>query len=298
LYNYAYMLKDIRNFLNGSVYGIILIIPGISATLFAIILKFYEELIGVVNHFREDYRKNARYLGVFLLGIAAGTVLFSSLIVFLLENHPFPTMLFFTGLLTGMIPLVAAKARGPIPTITPRKLALAAFSLLALFAASRLMAASAVDPAEALAAANAPLLLSIFLAGIINGATLVIPGLSGAFILLIMGLYPLVIFAISSVGDFFLDMGNVSLLRDIGIVLLPFGAGGFVGLLGMARLMEKLMRTFPEEVYAVILGLLLGSLVVIVKDLFGSQDGALPLVVGALTFCAGCAAAYTLGKRE
>jgi len=294
------MLKDLKNFLNGSVYGIILIIPGISATLFAIILKFYEELIAVVNHFREDFRKNARYLGVFLLGIATGTVLFSSLIVFLLENHPFPTMLFFTGLLAGMIPLVAAKARGPIAgkaPLAPRKIALTAFSLLALFATSRLMAANAVDPAEALAAVNAPLLLFIFAAGIINGATLVIPGLSGAFILLIMGLYPLVIFAISSVGDFFLDMGNVALLRDIGIVLLPFGAGGLAGLLGMARLMEKLMRDFPEEVYAVILGLLLGSLVVIAKDLFGSQDGA-PLAIGALTFCAGCAAAYTLGKRE
>ncbi|MCL2233597.1 MAG: DUF368 domain-containing protein [Treponema sp.] len=296
------MLKDIRNFLNGSVYGIILIIPGISATLFAIILKFYEELIGIVNHFREDFRKNVRYLGVFLLGVIAGTVLFSSLVVFLLENHPFPTMLFFTGLLAGMIPLVAAKARGPIAEKKlpePRKIVLAAFSLLVLFAASRLMSTGAVAPAEALAAANAPLLLSIFLAGIINGATLVIPGLSGAFILLIMGLYPLVIFAISSVGDFLLDMGNVSLLRNIAIVLLPFGTGALLGLLGMARIMEKLMRDFPEEVYAVILGLLLGSLVVVVKDLFAGQEaGAAPLAAGVLTFCAGCAAAYVLGKRE
>ena len=299
------MFKDIRNFLNGSVYGMTLIIPGVSATLFAIILKFYDEIINAVNHFREDYRKNARYLGVFLLGIAAGTVVFSSVMIFLLENFSFPTMLFFTGLLVGIVPLITAKARGSNAAgIPPRKIVLAVLSLAALVALSRAMTQTVANPAEAIAAVSVSLVLYILVAGIINGATLVIPGLSGAFILLIMGLYPLIIHAVSSIGEFFLDMGNMSLLRNSAIVLLPFGGGALVGFLAMARLMEKLLRDFNEDVYAVILGLLLGSVIILLKDLFFSNGGTaallppLPfLVAGALTFCAGCAAGYLLGKK-
>jgi len=277
-----------------------LIIPGVSATLFAIILKFYDELIKTVNHFSKDRRKNARYLGFFLLGIAVGAVLFSSFIVFLLENAPFPTLLFFTGLLVGIVPLIASKAKGASPWIAPRKIALAAFSLAALFALSRAVAVASVNPAEAIGSMSVSLVLYVFLAGIINGITLVTPGLSGAFILLVMGLYPLIIYSVSYIGYFFLDMGNVPLLRDISMVLLPFGIGGLIGFLGMARLMEKLLREFHEAVYAAIFGLLLGSVIVLLQDLFASQgDAPAPvLIAGAITFCAGCAASYILGKKE
>ena len=294
------MLKDIRNLFNGAVYGTILVIPGVSATLFAIILKFYDELIEVVNHFGENYRKNARYAGVFLLGIAAGAVGISSLIVFLLDHFSFPTMLFFTGLLAGMIPLIARKAKGKSPWFAPGKIALALVALLALLAGSSAVAATTLSPSDALAGMNLSLTLYILLAGIINGATLVIPGLSGAFILLIMGLYPLIVFSISSIGTFFADFGNLPLLRDIAVVLLPFGAGGIIGFLAMARVMEKLLRNFQEAVYAVILGLLLGSIAALFQDHLVIDPSASVLyhASGAVMFCAGCAAAYMLGKRE
>ena len=295
------MLKDIRNFFNGSVYGMTLIIPGVSATLFAIILKFYDEMINIINHFRQDYRKNSRYLGVFLLGVAAGTVIFSSIMVYLLENYSFPTMLFFTGLLAGVVPLVAAKAKGQNPGAAPRKIVLMLFSLAALIALSRAMTGTVVNPADAMDSMSFYLVLYVIAAGIINGATLVIPGLSGAFILLIMGLYPLIIYAVSYIGYFFLDMGNVLLLRNSAIVLLPFGAGALAGFFVMAKLMEKLLRDFHEDVYSVILGLILGSVITILKDLLSTAQGDTPvlfLAAGAVMFCAGCAASYILGKRH
>ncbi|MCL2382111.1 MAG: DUF368 domain-containing protein [Treponema sp.] len=294
------MLKDLRNFINGSVYGMTLIIPGVSATLFAIILKFYDELIQAVNHFREDYRGNSRRLLVFLLGVIVGSVVFSSLVVYLLQAFPLPAMLFFTGLLTGMVPLIASKAAGPRPGITPRRIALAAFSLTALVAASRAVAVTGIYPEQAAAAMTVPLALYVFLAGIINGATLVIPGLSGAFLLLVMGLYPLILYAISSIGYFFLDMTNTLPLRHSAVVLLPFGAGAAIGFLCMARLMEKLLRETPQAVYAVILGLLLGSVITLALDQLRVHLNAPPLhlAAGALTFCAGCAVAYMLGKRH
>ena len=294
------MFKTIRNFLNGSVYGITLIIPGVSATIFAIILGYYDELINAVNHFRDDYRKNAVYLGVFLLGIVAGSVVFSSVVLYLLANHSFPTMLFFMGLLMGIVPLVFSKAKGPSSKIAPRGIVLAIFAFIVLAVLSSVVTATALDPAESIRAMNPGLLLYIIFAGTINGASLVIPGLSGAFLLLILGLYPLVIYSVSSIGVFLGDMGNLSLLRDICIVLLPYGIGAFFGCLGMARLMEKLMRSYSQAVYAVIIGLLLGSIVSLLQNplVSGGAASILPIVLGVITFCAGCAASYNLGKRQ
>ena len=104
------MLKDIRNIFNGIIYGATLIVPGVSATIFAIMLGFYDELIKTINHFREDSRKNIRYLAAFLLGVAIGAVLFSTVLLFFLERYQFQTMALFMGLLAGTIPLIAVKA--------------------------------------------------------------------------------------------------------------------------------------------------------------------------------------------
>jgi len=294
------MLKHIRNFLNGAVYGTTLIIPGVSATIFAIIMGFYDELIYTMNHFREDYRKNTRYFLVFLFGVAAGTVAFSSVVLFLLTNFTFPTMMLFMGLLVGIIPYVYSKTKDATSKIAPREIVLAIIGFIVLVALSLGFDTPVVDPAEAIAAMNFTHVVFIFLAGLINGATLVIPGLSGAFILLIMGLYPLVIFSVSSIAVYLGDVRNVSLLWDIFIVLAPFGTGALIGLLGMARLIEKMMNRFPKSVYAVILGLLFGSVVALIHNPMVNQSltSTALIAVGVITFCAGAVAAFLLGKKQ
>jgi putative membrane protein len=291
---YRHLRRHIKNFVNGSVYGATLIIPGISATVFAIILGFYDELISAVN------RRNIRYLIVFLLGAAAGSVAFSSAILYLLDNHSFPTMLFFLGLLLGIVPLIASKTKGGGSKPALREILLAVFSLLALFALSRSVTVNELSPAYAVNNMTAFLVFYILLAGIINGATLVIPGLSGALILLIMGLYPLVIYSVSLIGIYIRDAGNLSLLRDICFVLIPFGAGALAGCLLMARLMEKLMRDYNKSVYAVILGLILGSAAALTLDPIVYQSGisTISAMAGAATFTTGCVVSYNLGKRD
>jgi len=294
------MPKDIRNILNGAVFGSTLIVPGVSATIFAIILGFYDELIGALNHFSKNYGKNARYIAAFLLGIAVGSIAFSSVIMYLLDNFPFPTMLFFVGLLVGILPLVASKTKAPAQRVAPREIGLALFSMVALYALSRGVNTEAFNPADALGSMSLGIVLYVFVAGVINGATLVIPGLSGAFILLIMGLYPLIIQSVSSIGEYLANPGNITLLRDICVVLLPFGGGALIGCLSMARLMEKLMRDHTSGVYAVILGLVLGSVVSMLQNPMVSR-GASSVVVtaaGVVALFLGGAASYFMGERH
>ena len=295
------MLKDMRNIINGAVYGATLIVPGVSATIFAIMLGFYDELIETVNHFREDYRKNSRYIAAFLVGIVLGAVLFSTVVLYFLENYRFQTMMLFMGLLTGIIPLIVAKAKltRAVKKLPLREILLALLFMTALLAISRLTPTTETNPTYANSTMTIWLFLYVLLAGVLNGATLVIPGLSGAFLLLIMGIYPLVIGAISSVGTFVGNPGDLTLLTELVMVLLPFGIGGAIGLLLMARLMEKLMLDHNEAVYASILGLVLGSVITLFLDFVITETGlpAVSIVIGVLLFCAGSIAAYMLGKR-
>jgi len=293
------MLKHIRNLFNGSVYGMTLVIPGVSATILAIILGFYDELIHTMNHFKEDKRKHARYLILFLIGIAIGTVLFSRLITFLLDAFSLPTMLFFAGLLAGIIPLTYIYAKAGAKRIAPREIILALAAMVILYVLSVGFSAPDLDPTGADGRINMMVILFLFLAGIINGASLVIPGLSGAFILLIMGLYPLIVSTVSNIGSYLVDPRNMDLLFEIVVVLAPFGIGALIGVIFMARIMEKLLRDYHKSVYAVILGLIVASLITLFQNPIVYQSGtSVPaIIVGAILCVIGFIIAFLLGKR-
>jgi len=293
------MLKHIRNIFNGSVYGMTLVIPGVSATILAIILGFYDELIYNINHVKDDPRKNVRYLLLFVIGVAIGAVVFSSIITYLITNFSLPTMLFFAGLLAGIIPLTYTYAKGAAKRIAPREIILAIAAMVALYFLSVGFTTPDISPNNATGQINFSILIFLFIAGIVNGATLVIPGLSGAFILLIMGLYPLIVSTVSLIGTYLRDPRNLDLLFEIAIVLIPFGVGALIGVIFMAKLMEKLLRDYHKPVYAVIFGLVIASIVTLFQNPIVYQSGtSLPfIIIGAILCIVGFIIAFFLGKR-
>jgi len=99
------MLKILRNFINGLIFGAIQIVPGISGATIAIMLGFYFDFLSSINNFFKDFKRNMFFLLPLITGIALGLLVFSSIIHFLLTNYNFPTMMFFVGLITGTMPL-------------------------------------------------------------------------------------------------------------------------------------------------------------------------------------------------
>ena len=290
----------IRNFLNGLAFGITETIPGVSGGTIAIILGFYDELIETVNHFARDFRKRIKFLLPLLIGIATGLILFSSIINYLLTNFSFPTMAFFIGLIVGIVPLIFVKVKDPNYWFKPKELALILLPCLTLVVIANLKPISVTDPADAINNIGVPFMLFIFMAGIIAAAALVIPGVSGSFMLLLMGIYHLAIYSVSSIGSLLADITNISLMLDIAKVLVPLAAGIIIGGLSMARIIEKLLKNHHKTIYAIILGLLLGSVYVLFRDPGTYQSGlsALPIVIGIATFSMGCVISYTLGKKQ
>ena len=294
------MIKELRNFLYGMAFGITETIPGVSAGTIAIILGFYSELIEAVNHFAEAPRKYLRFLLPLVLGIAAGLILFGSIIKYLLTNFSFPTMSFFIGLIAGIIPPIYSKVKEPGRGFKPKEIALIGFPALVLVIISNLKAVTVEAPADIIAAIDIPFMFFIFLAGMIAAAALVIPGISGSFVLLLIGIYPLVIHSLASIGHLFADITNIPLMLDICKVLGPLGVGIIIGGLSMARLIEKLLNNYYKTVYSIILGLLLGSVYALFKEPIVFQSGMSAMIIasGAVTLSLGCAISFNLGKKK
>jgi len=292
------MLKAIRTFFNGLAFGITETIPGVSGGTIAIILGFYFELIETINHFRDNIRKSLGFLFPLALGVAAGVILFSSIINYLLANHSFQTMFFFIGLIAGIIPHIYSTVKEAGKSFKTKDFLLIFIPFLFLTVISFLKGISVTNPADAIENITIPFMIFIFFAGIIAAAALVIPGISGSFVLLLLGIYPLAIYSVSSIRFLLTDITNTALLFNICKVLVPLAVGVIIGGLSMVRLIENLLRNHAKVVYSIILGLLLGSICVLCKDPLVYKSGISPVIItiGAVTFLLGCFLSYKIGK--
>ncbi len=110
----------------------------------------------------------------------------------------------------------------------------------------------------------------LIIAGMISAFTMIIPGISGSFILLTIGCYTTIITAISTF--------NVMLL-------MPFGIGVLIGLIGGSKLVRILLERYTQATYLVILGLVVGSVFTIFPGFSFSFSGiasVIALIVGAV----------------
>lgn len=296
------MKKAIRNFLNGAAFGIVETVPGVSGGTIAIILGFYYEVISTVNHFREDLKKSLKFLCPFILGAAVGVLTFISIINYLLEHYSFPTMSFFIGLIAGIIPVIFSKVKEPRQNFKFKEIMLIVIPILILVAISHLkgLVGSGADPAETIKNIDVFYMIFIFFTGMLAAAALVIPGISGSFVMLLLGVYPLVSHTLSSVRILLSDITNVGIWLNIFKVAGPLAIGIIVGGLSMARLIEKLLNNYHKTVYLIIMGLLLGSFYALFNDpiIFRSGISVPVIILGAETLFIGAVISYNLGKKR
>jgi putative membrane protein len=292
--------QEIRNFFNGVIFGWVQIVPGVSAGTIAIILGFYDQLLDSINNFRKNYKKSLRFLIPLGLGAGIGIVLFSSITDFLITNYSFPTMLFFIGLIVGIIPPIFSIVKEPGQKLKLKEILLIVIPIIVLVAVSHLTTAEVTDPAQVVAGIGLPYMLFILLVGVIAAASLIIPGLSGSFVLLLFGIYPLAIYAVSQIRVLIGDPTNTEVMLEIVKVLVPLGIGIVIGGIAAAKLVAKLLKTYRKPVYAVILGLLIGSVYSIFMEPIVFQSGTSTpfIIVGVVAFVAGAVLSFKLGQKK
>lgn len=253
----------IKNMLAGLVIGVANIIPGVSGGTMMVVLNMFDKIIGAVSEFRRNIKGNILFLLQILIGAGIGIVLFSKGITFMLSNYPMITNFFFIGLIVGSIPLVyknAVAAKDSAAKGEKKKISIGsviafvlAFALLVIIAFTQ---ASETTVDVTAVTIDFMMMVKLFFGGLIAAVAMIVPGVSGSFVMVLFGIYPLVAGAAAVVFPVNLD-NWLGILFPIGI---PAGLGILLGLLIGAKLIDVLLKRYTQQTYFGILGLLLGSL--------------------------------------
>ncbi|MEG2290494.1 MAG: DUF368 domain-containing protein [Clostridium sp.] len=268
-------MENILNILKGVVIGVSNVIPGVSGGTMAVVLGIYDKIISAVNNFFKDWRKDIIFLIELAIGAVLGIVLFSKLITNLLQNYGEPTNFFFIGLILGSFPMLYKRAT---KDKVKSKNYIWLFITLALMIAISFFGKTEVTSIS-MVSITVKSFITLFFAGFIAAATMILPGVSGSLVLLILGLYTTLTNAVSTF--------NIPLL-------IPVGLGVIVGLLATTKLIESLLNKYPQPTYLAICGLILGSIFPVYPGFTFGLTGAISIG----TFIIGFVLTYILGKKE
>lgn len=242
------MSRSIKDYiiiaLKGMGMGAADVVPGVSGGTIAFITGIYEELINsiksvnlntiklLLNFKLTDFWKavNGNFLLSIVLGIGISFVSLAKLIKYLLEQHPILIWSFFFGLIVASALVIARK-------ITEWKIRSIIAMLIGIGIAYMV---TVVTPAET---TNAYWFL--FLSGALAICAMILPGISGAFILLLLGKYE---FVLSALSNFKFD------------VIAVVGVGAAVGLLSFSNLLSWLLKKYHNMTIALLSGFMIGSL--------------------------------------
>lgn len=223
-------------------------VPGVSGGTIALITGIYEDLLSAIKSVDARLVKrlvifdlkgalaelHIRFILSLFLGIGISILSLAQLMSYLLSHHPVPTWSLFFGLIAASIWAVGRQVEKWTPGTGISFLAgtVAAFIIVNLVPAT--------TPED---------LWFIFLSGVFAICAMILPGISGAFILLILGKYEFIIATLK----------NPFTAQHLGIIAI-FGAGCAVGLAGFSRVLKFLFASYHNLTLALLTGLMFGSM--------------------------------------
>lgn len=234
------------------------VVPGVSGGTIAFIAGIYEELIETIHKldfgFFKSWRKeglksawnqyNLSFLVALFSGVLISILSLAKVITWLLDAYPILVWSFFFGLVIASIIYVGRQIKAWNAKI-----------IIALVMAAGF--AYAITLAKPVGSPDSTWFL--FLAGFVAIIAMILPGISGAFILLLLGAYEMVIGILSDLGDGLAKMDTDILLSAIGR-LLVFALGAIVGLKVFSRALNYMFKNFKHVTLAVLTGFMCGAL--------------------------------------
>ena len=231
--------------LKGIAMGAADVVPGVSGGTIAFISGIYEELLGSISNvnlsllktlkskgFKEAWKQlNGNFLASLFVGIFISIVSLAKVISWLLVNHPILLWSFFFGLVLASVIYIAKQ-------ITKWN----AVSIVLLVLGAVL--AYYITTLNPMVSENSSTLF-MFFAGAIAICAMILPGISGSFILVLLGAYKPVLAAINN--------------RDI-TTIVAVGLGAIIGLLSFSRVLKYLFANYKNYTLAALTGFIIGSL--------------------------------------
>lgn len=256
------MIRKYKDYLfitfKGIAMGAADVVPGVSGGTIAFISGIYEELIesidnlniGVFKVWKKDGFKTAwkSINGSFLLalfsGIAISILSLAKLIKWLLHNEPILLWAFFFGLVLASILYIGKQIRNWSPKLV---IAILITSILSYF----------ITLAEPFASPDSPIYL--LFCGFIAIIAMILPGVSGAFILLILGVYETAINTVNNLIEG-VSTGNWDILKDALLNFFMLGIGAIIGLKTFSKVLNWMFKHHKNLTLAILTGFMIGSL--------------------------------------
>ncbi|GAB6167779.1 DUF368 domain-containing protein [Clostridium carnis] len=266
-------MKSFINMLKGVAISLSTLVPGVSGGTMAIILGIYDDLIHAISSFFEDWKSNGKLLLELGLGGLVGLIAFSRIIEITIDKYPILTGFFFIGVVCGGIPILYKRA-----TTKDKSKYNLIFLLIGLGIAFFMSSKpEAITTMATLGGIKSMLFLA--LAGFVIAVALILPGISGSFMLLALGLYDI---TLNSINNFNIEF------------LIPLVIGVIIGTLATTKIIEKLLKKFPEETYMLILGFVIGS----IQPIYPGVPRGITSIFAIGLMILGFIIIYFLGKRE
>ncbi|WP_430809982.1 MULTISPECIES: DUF368 domain-containing protein [unclassified Carboxylicivirga] len=243
------MNKEITDYLKiiikGAAMGAANVIPGVSGGTIALITNIFERLINAIKSFntkalqllfKGEFKALAQHLDLYFLvslfaGVGAAIISLARLFEYLFLNYPIYIWAFFFGLVLASIYFVGK---------TVKKWSLSTLVSLAVGTAIA-VSISVLTPAS-----QNDSFIYLILCGVVAICSMILPGLSGSFVLILMGNYQLVM--IDGVNDMAMD------------ILLPVGLGAGLGLVAFSHVLSWLLKKYHNQTIALLTGFITGSL--------------------------------------
>ncbi len=275
-------MDTMKLILKGGVFGIANIIPGVSGGTMAVVLGIYETMIEAIGNIFTNKAKRIEYilfLAKVLLGAGITIVIFSWVMDYLLTYYPSYTYFFFIGLIAGSIP--AIYKTHPHMELNWQSVVTFAFgAAILMYFALAFPEVSKSEGAGVELVVNAHQAVKLIGAGILAGGSMIVPGISGSFMLVLIGQYHIVIKAVKEFHILFLAV---------------FGIGVAFGIWSFAKIIDIFLKRFPKETFYFILGLVIASLYPIFPGLPPSAGKILLSLF--IMFFAGMLS-YRLGEKK
>lgn len=265
------MKEKLILFIKGIVLGVAFVIPGVSGGTLAVLLGIYEELIEAASNFYKNmvnFKKYFMYLLPIGLGIIFSVAVFAKLIKFGLEKSPIITILIFLGMIIGGIPALVRNVKGTKINLKDMTL-----MLVGLIIVISMLIFHKSNSNVVLTNMSITGYITLFLVGAIAAVTMVVPGISGSFTLMLIGYYEPILNLVNDITSF----------KNLGpnlILIFIFILGVFIGIIFISKIIEWCLKHYKRETYYAIIGFVLSSIISVIYEVSKFPFNLTHLIIG------------------
>ena len=244
----------IRAVAGGFLMGLANLVPGISGGTMLLASGVYPRFVGAIAELtRLRFRaRSILFLGIVVVSAVLGVVLFAGTVKDLVVERRWVMYSLFIGLTLGGVPIVWKLAR---PATRGLWLgAVLGFLFMVGITAAQMLGTGARGPGEGSVLLHG-------LAGLVGASAMILPGISGGYLLLLMNEYIPILSAIDAF-KLAIEAKNIGTAMTPGLtVLLPVGIGVVLGVVGVSNLLRWLLSRYSKATLGALLGLLVGAVV-------------------------------------